>query len=79
MFINQDISSNNLVSVLSPIIISLKEVTSPQWAKKDIEKQILAEWKKLVGMNEINARFRYVQLCRSLKTYGMTIFKVKVR
>ncbi len=27
----------------------------------------------------MNARFRYVQLCRSLKTYGMTIFKVKVR
>ncbi len=30
-------------------------------------------------MTDINARFRYVQLCRSLKTYGMTCFKVKER
>lgn len=52
---------------------------APQWEKKgEMEKLIMAEWKKLVGMNEINARFRYVQLCRSLKTYGMTVFKVRV-
>lgn len=28
-------------------------------------------------MSETNARYRYVQLCRSLKTYGMTCFKVR--
>jgi talin len=38
---------------------------------------VLDEWKKLVGMNEVNARFRYVQLCRSLRTYGMTCFRVR--
>jgi len=29
-------------------------------------------------MTELNAKFRYVQLCRSLKTYGVTFFLVKV-
>jgi talin len=48
-----------------------------EWAKKDLEKSVYENWKKLVGMTEINTRFRYVQLCRSLRTYGMTIFKVK--
>lgn len=26
-----------------------------------------------------NSRYRYVQLCRSLKTYGMTSFNVKTK
>ena len=56
----------------------LSEVLPPQHQKKEIEKNFLSEWKKLVGMNEVHARFRYVQLCRSLKTYGMTVFQVKV-
>ena len=45
---------------------------------KDIEKNILAEHRKLVGMNDLTAKFRYVQLCRSLKTFGITFFQVKV-
>ncbi len=28
-------------------------------------------------MTEINAKFRFVQLCRSLKTYGITCFEVQ--
>eukprot|EP01118_Nematostelium_gracile_P005184 TRINITY_DN1628_c0_g1_i11.p1 TRINITY_DN1628_c0_g1~~TRINITY_DN1628_c0_g1_i11.p1 ORF type:complete len:1470 (+),score=507.85 TRINITY_DN1628_c0_g1_i11:150-4559(+) len=59
--------------------LNMKEVLAPQWAKKDLEKPLYTEWKKLVGMNEINARFRYVQKCRNLKTYGMTVYKVKER
>jgi len=64
--------------VHKPGFISLAEILPPQHQKKDIERNFLSEWKKLVGMNEVNARFRYVQLCRSLKTYGMTVFQVKV-
>lgn len=30
-------------------------------------------------MTEVTAKFRYVQLCRSLKTYGMSLFKIQVR
>jgi len=28
-------------------------------------------------MSELNAKFRYIQLCRSLRTYGVTFFLVK--
>lgn len=36
------------------------------------------EHKKLIGVNELDAKVRYTQLCRSLKTYGITFFLVKV-
>ena len=51
----------------------------PEYAKnKDIEKRVYAEHKKLQNLNQLNAKFRYVQLSRSLKTYGYTFFLVKV-
>jgi len=54
-----------------------KEFLPAQWQKKDIETNAINEWKKLTGMTEQNAKYRYVQVCRSLKTYGMTCFKTK--
>ena len=45
---------------------------------KGIEKEIFVEHCKLYNLSEINAKFRYVQFCRSLKTYGATFFLVKV-
>ena len=30
-------------------------------------------------LNEFEAKAKYTQLCRSLKTYGITFFLVKVR
>eukprot|EP01132_Coremiostelium_polycephalum_P010257 gene10257-12581_t len=60
--------------------LNIKEYLPLQWAKtKAIEKDIYREYKKLVSMSEVNAKYRYVQLCRSLKTYGMTSFEVKIR
>jgi len=59
--------------------INLAEFFAPQWQKKEMQSLLFAQWKTLVGMNEVNARFRYVQLCRSLKTYGMTVYLVKER
>jgi talin len=47
--------------------------------KKRAEKCELAIYqahKKLVGMNKINAKFRYVQMCRALKSYGTTFYQV---
>jgi talin len=44
---------------------------------KGMEKRILQEHRKLKGLTELNAKYRYIQLCRSLKTYGMTFFLVK--
>lgn len=62
-----------------PGYLNLKDFFPTTHRNKEMEKKTLDEWKKLVGMNEVNAKFRYVQLCRSLKTYGMTVFVVKDR
>jgi len=46
---------------------------------KKLEKEILRDHKKLVGKKDISAKFRYVQLVRSLKTCGMTMFECSQR
>lgn len=59
--------------------IRLEKFLPPAYVKaKNIEHLIFKEHKKLSGMTEINAKFRYIQLCRSLKTYGMSLFKIQV-
>ncbi len=45
---------------------------------KGLEERMMKEHKKLVGMTDLNAKYRYVQLARSLKTYGITFYEVKV-
>ncbi|KAL7754362.1 hypothetical protein RI367_000343 [Sorochytrium milnesiophthora] len=61
-----------------PGFLNLKEFLPDEYRKsKELEKKIYAEHRKLQGMTEINAKYRYVQLCRSLKTYGVTFFLVK--
>jgi talin len=59
--------------------IDLKIFVPPEYQKekKEAEKRIFQEHRKLQGLSELNAKFRYVQLCRSLKTYGVTFFEVK--
>jgi len=42
---------------------------------KVIEAEIFREHRKLVCANNLNAKYRYCQLVRSLKTYGMTFFE----
>lgn len=44
---------------------------------KSIDPAIVAEWKKLVGMTEVNAKLRYIQAVRALPTYGITLFSVR--
>ena len=44
---------------------------------KVLEKQMYHEHRKLQGMSDLNAKYRYIQLCRSLKTYGVSFFSVK--
>ncbi|TPX64716.1 hypothetical protein CcCBS67573_g08329 [Chytriomyces confervae] len=44
---------------------------------RDLTKRIISEHAKLQGLSDLNAKFRYVQLSRSLKTYGITFFLVK--
>ncbi|TPX31993.1 hypothetical protein SmJEL517_g04801 [Synchytrium microbalum] len=63
-----------------PGFVKMKEFVPPEYVKnKDVEKKMYSEHSKLQGLNELNAKFRYVQLSRSLKTYGITFFLVKER
>lgn len=58
--------------------IDLKDFIPPEYRKsKDMEKHIYQEYSKLQNLSELNAKFRYVQLTRSLKTYGVTFFPVE--
>ncbi|KAJ3396785.1 Talin-1 [Lobulomyces angularis] len=60
--------------------IKVKDYIPPEYQKnKEVEKKIYQEHRKLQGLSELNAKFRYVQLSRSLKTYGITFFLVKER
>lgn len=71
---------NHNPALHKPGFLKVEDFLSPSARKvKGIEKKIVAEYRKLVGMSEINAKYRYVQLCRSLKTYGITFFEVKQR
>ena len=58
--------------------LNLSEFLPKEYVKaKAIEKSIFQEHRKLHSLTELNAKFRYIQLCRSLKTYGVTFFLVK--
>jgi len=57
----------------------LKDFFSENYRSKDMEHKLLDGWNKLHGMNDRDARFRYIQECRSLKTYGMSLFNVKCK
>ncbi|KAJ3364604.1 Talin-1, partial [Kappamyces sp. JEL0680] len=55
----------------------MKDLVPPEYHKnKDVEKALYKEHSILQGTSELNAKFRYVQLIRSLKSYGTTFFLV---
>jgi talin len=57
------------------------EFLPPTMHKKagDHEKVAFREYRKLTGMTETKAKYRYVQLLRSLRTHGITVFECKLR
>eukprot|EP00727_Mastigamoeba_balamuthi_P000217 m51a1_g10192 hypothetical protein (1719) ;mRNA; r:16827-23324 len=58
----------------------LLELLPPQWREtKKIHEDITVEYKKLVGTTELNAKYRYIQIARALKTFGMTTFSLKIK
>lgn len=58
---------------------SLKEFLPQSYMKvKAVEKKIFGEHKKHNGLTEIEAKVVYVKTARSLSTYGVTFFLVKV-
>lgn len=61
------------------LFYSLKEFLPQSYTKvKGIEKKVFAEHKKHVGLSELDAKVLYTKTARSLKTYGVTFFLVKV-
>ena len=60
------------------IMRNMVTILPKEYAKtRGIERLIAQEWKHYYGLNEMDARFRFIQLCRALKTYGVTFFLVK--
>ena len=60
-----------------PGFAKMKDIIPAEYAKnKDVEKQVYKEHSILQGTTELNAKFRYVQLIRSLRSYGTTFFMV---
>ena len=45
---------------------------------KGVEKKVFGEHKKHIALTEIEAKVAYVKTARSLSTYGVTFFLVKV-
>jgi talin len=64
---------------MSCLLCSLKEFLPQSYTKvKGIEKKVFTEHKKHVGLSELDAKVLYTKTARSLKTYGVTFFLVKV-
>uniref|UniRef100_A0A8R1TSD6 FERM domain-containing protein n=1 Tax=Onchocerca volvulus TaxID=6282 RepID=A0A8R1TSD6_ONCVO len=56
----------------------LREILPKEYVKsKDNEKRIMDAYRELAGKSELDAKSKYVHLCRSLLTYGVTFFVVK--
>ncbi|CAF1241967.1 unnamed protein product [Rotaria magnacalcarata] len=61
-----------------PSILDVREFLPKEYTKtKGVEKRIFQQHKKYQGVSELDAKLKYTQLCRSLRTYGVTFFLVK--
>ncbi|KAJ8344555.1 hypothetical protein SKAU_G00318840 [Synaphobranchus kaupii] len=62
-----------------PGFLDLKEFLPKEYIKqRGSEKKIFQDHKSCGEMNEIEAKVKYVKLARSLRTYGVSFFLVKV-
>ncbi|TGZ49172.1 hypothetical protein CRM22_010927, partial [Opisthorchis felineus] len=58
--------------------LDLKDLLPKEYAKiRSLEKKILQQHAEFAGLSDIEAKVKYCQFCRSLKTYGITFFLVK--
>ena len=44
-----------------------------------MKKELITQWQALKGHSEVDALFEYVKLTRSLNTFGVHFFLVRVR
>ena len=60
-----------------PGFLDLPHFLPPQYLKvKDMETTVLHYWKGLGTMTSLDAKYKYHQLCMTLRTYGTTIYAV---
>lgn len=59
----------------------IEQFVPPEIAKKtkNLEASIFKEYRSLSGMSETKAKYRYVQLIRSLRAYGMTCYDAEIK
>ena len=56
----------------------LEQMASPNHIRmKNFDKDVLHQWKQVTGMQQLNGKYRYVQLVRSLKAFGITCYEVE--
>lgn len=61
-----------------PGFLPLPEFLPKEYVKvKGMERAIYQEYRKHYSLSELNAKFRYIQMCRAMPTYGVTFFLVK--
>ncbi|KAL5963120.1 Talin-1, partial [Taenia solium] len=61
------------------LCIDVKDHLPKEYVKvKGTEKKIKEQYQKLSGLSEKDAKVRYIQVCRSLPTYGITFFLIKI-
>ena len=53
----------------------IKEFVPEHYQKKEIEKEIFARWKGMNAMTPIDAKYKYLQLCMTLRSYGQNIYQ----
>ncbi|KAH9595891.1 Talin-1 [Schistosoma haematobium] len=71
---------NYVAEKFKPNFLDLKDFLPKEYAKiRSLEKKIFQQHAELCGLSEIEAKVKYCQFCRSLKTYGITFFLVKER
>ncbi|CAI2321160.1 unnamed protein product [Caenorhabditis sp. 36 PRJEB53466] len=57
--------------------LDVRDVLPKEYHKSKDSDKVVAFYKELSGTPEIDAKSKYVHLCRELKTYGVTFFVVK--
>jgi len=48
----------------------VEKILSVPHRKKAVYGEILKDWPKHLNLSQLNAKYKYFQLCRTLKTYG---------
>ena len=67
-------------SNLAPGCLTLTDFIPKQYTSvRDIESLMYKEYRMLWDIDELEAKYRYIQLCSSLPTFGTTLFLVQER